>query len=62
MTAVDGLLGPSDVRALAVELGLRPAKSLGQNFVHDANTVRRIVRTSQVSSSDVVVEIGPGLG
>jgi 16S rRNA (adenine1518-N6/adenine1519-N6)-dimethyltransferase len=62
VTAVDGLLGAADVRALAAELGLRPAKSLGQNFVHDANTVRRIVRTAQVSPSDVVVEIGPGLG
>jgi 16S rRNA (adenine1518-N6/adenine1519-N6)-dimethyltransferase len=56
------LLGPADVRALAGRLGLRPTKQLGQNFVVDANTVRRIVRTSGVGDSDVVVEVGPGLG
>ena len=50
------------MRALAEELGLRPTKTLGQNFVHDANTVRRIVRASGVGAQDVVVEIGPGLG
>ena len=37
------LLGPAEIRALAGELGLRPTKTLGQNFVHDPNTVRRIV-------------------
>ena len=37
------LLGPAEIRALADRLGLRPTKTLGQNFVHDANTVRRIV-------------------
>jgi 16S rRNA (adenine1518-N6/adenine1519-N6)-dimethyltransferase len=56
------LLGPADVRRLAAELGLRPAKALGQNFVVDANTVRRIVRTAGVGPRDVVVEVGPGLG
>lgn len=56
------LLGPSDVRALAAELDLRPTKQRGQNFVIDANTVRRIVRESGVTSRDVVVEVGPGLG
>jgi 16S rRNA (adenine1518-N6/adenine1519-N6)-dimethyltransferase len=56
------LLGPADVRALASRLGLRPTKTLGQNFVVDANTVRRIVRTAQVEADDVVVEVGPGLG
>lgn len=56
------LLGPADVRALAEQLGLRPTKTLGQNFVVDAGTVRRIVRTSQVGAGDVVVEVGPGLG
>jgi len=56
------LLGPADVRALAGRLGLRPTKQLGQNFVVDANTVRRIVRTSGVTSGDVVLEIGPGFG
>jgi 16S rRNA (adenine1518-N6/adenine1519-N6)-dimethyltransferase len=57
-----GLLGASDVRRLAAEIGLRPTKQRGQNFVIDANTVRRIVRTSGVGADDVVVEIGPGLG
>jgi 16S rRNA (adenine1518-N6/adenine1519-N6)-dimethyltransferase len=56
------LLGASDVRALAAELDLRPTKRLGQNFVHDANTVRRIVRRAEVGSDDVVLEVGPGLG
>jgi 16S rRNA (adenine1518-N6/adenine1519-N6)-dimethyltransferase len=57
-----GLLGPGDVRSMAAALGLRPAKALGQNFVHDANTVRRIVRAAEVGADDVVVEVGPGLG
>lgn len=56
------LLGPAEVRALAAELDLRPTKQRGQNFVIDPNTVRRIVRESGVGSSDVVVEVGPGLG
>src|SRR6476660_522145 len=56
------LLGPADVRALAAELDVRPTKQRGQNFVIDANTVRRIVRTSGVGPDDVVVEVGPGLG
>ena len=56
------LLGPAEVRALAAELGVRPTKQLGQNFVIDANTVRRIVRAARVGPDDVVVEVGPGLG
>jgi len=56
------LLGPADVRDLAERAGITPAKALGQNFVIDPNTVRRIVRTAQVGPSDVVVEVGPGLG
>jgi 16S rRNA (adenine1518-N6/adenine1519-N6)-dimethyltransferase len=56
------LLGPAEIRALAAKLGVRPTKSLGQNFLHDANTVRRIVRTSAISADDVVLEVGPGLG
>jgi 16S rRNA (adenine1518-N6/adenine1519-N6)-dimethyltransferase len=56
------LLGPADVRRIASEVGIRPTKQLGQNFVVDANTVRRIVRTSGVGPDDVVVEVGPGLG
>ncbi|GAA4486075.1 16S rRNA (adenine(1518)-N(6)/adenine(1519)-N(6)) -dimethyltransferase RsmA [Actinoallomurus oryzae] len=56
------LLGPADVRALAADLGIRPTKTLGQNFVIDANTVRRIVRDAEVGAEDVVLEVGPGLG
>ncbi len=51
-----------EVRALAARLGTRPTKQLGQNFVHDAGTVRRIVRTAGVGAEDVVLEVGPGLG
>ena len=56
------LLGPADLRSLAASLDLRPSKKRGQNFVIDANTVRRIVRVSGVGADDVVVEVGPGLG
>ncbi len=56
------LLGPSDVRALAERLGVRPTKALGQNFVVEAGTVRRIVRASGATADDVVLEVGPGLG
>ena len=56
------LLTAADVRRLAAGLGIRPTKSLGQNFVIDPNTVRRIVRTAGVGPDDVVVEVGPGLG
>ena len=56
------LLGPAEVRSLAAELDLRPTKQKGQNFVIDANTVRRIVRESAITGDDVVVEVGPGLG
>lgn len=56
------LLGPAEVRTLAEEFGVRPTKQLGQNFVHDANTVRRIVSAAGVGPEDVVLEVGPGLG
>jgi len=56
------LLGPAEIRDLADLLGVQPTKKLGQNFVHDANTVRRIVAASGVSAGMTVVEIGPGLG
>lgn len=58
----DGLLDPRTIRQLAAELDLRPTKQRGQNFVHDANTVRRIVAASGITPDDVVLEIGPGLG
>lgn len=57
-----GLLGAADIRALAAELDLRPRKALGQNFVHDANTVRRIVAGAGITAADHVLEVGPGLG
>ncbi|GAB3487159.1 16S rRNA (adenine(1518)-N(6)/adenine(1519)-N(6))-dimethyltransferase RsmA [Amycolatopsis cihanbeyliensis] len=56
------LLGPSEIRGLADELRIRPTKKLGQNFVHDPNTVRRIVELAGVGGTDVVLEVGPGLG
>jgi 16S rRNA (adenine1518-N6/adenine1519-N6)-dimethyltransferase len=59
---VTGLLGPAEIRELAARLGVMPTKSLGQNFVHDPNTVRRIVRAADLSPTEVVVEVGPGLG
>ncbi|TQM30538.1 16S rRNA (adenine(1518)-N(6)/adenine(1519)-N(6))-dimethyltransferase RsmA [Nocardia bhagyanarayanae] len=56
------LLGPAEVRVLAERFGVRPTKQLGQNFVHDANTVRRIVAAARVGRADTVLEVGPGLG
>lgn len=63
MTSPDiQLLGPVEIRALADELGVTPTKKLGQNFVHDPNTVRRIVAAADISGEDTVLEVGPGLG
>lgn len=56
------LLGAAAIRELAASVGIRPTKQLGQNFVIDANTVRRIVSLAGVGPDDVVVEVGPGLG
>jgi 16S rRNA (adenine1518-N6/adenine1519-N6)-dimethyltransferase len=56
------LLGAADVRELAARLGVSPAKRLGQNFVIDPATIRRIVRLAGVQPDDVVLEVGPGLG
>ncbi|WGW12925.1 16S rRNA (adenine(1518)-N(6)/adenine(1519)-N(6))-dimethyltransferase RsmA [Saxibacter everestensis] len=56
------LLGAADIRRLAERLDIRPTKQLGQNFVIDPNTVRRIVRTARVQPGEHIVEIGPGLG
>jgi 16S rRNA (adenine1518-N6/adenine1519-N6)-dimethyltransferase len=61
-TSATGLLDPTAIRELAGQLGLRPSKQRGQNFVTDANTVRRIVATAQLRENDVVLEVGPGLG
>ena len=56
------LLGPADIRRIAARLGLRPAKRLGQNFVTDAGTVRRITGLAGLEEADVVLEVGPGFG
>lgn len=56
------LLGPVEIRQLAEKLDVTPTKKLGQNFVHDPNTVRMIVAAADVSDHDHVVEVGPGLG
>jgi 16S rRNA (adenine1518-N6/adenine1519-N6)-dimethyltransferase len=56
------LLGRTEIRHLAKELDFRPRKSFGQNFVHDANTVRRVVSASGIHRHDHVLEVGPGLG
>ncbi|HEX8095276.1 16S rRNA (adenine(1518)-N(6)/adenine(1519)-N(6))-dimethyltransferase RsmA [Jatrophihabitans sp.] len=56
------LLGPVQIRELAERLGIRPTKTLGQNFVHDPNTIRRIVRAAELSPDEAVLEVGPGLG
>jgi 16S rRNA (adenine1518-N6/adenine1519-N6)-dimethyltransferase len=56
------LLGPAEVRELAGRLGVRPARQLGQHFVHDPNTVRRIVAAANLDPAEVALEVGPGLG
>ena len=56
------LLGAADVRRLAAEVHISPSKRLGQNFVIDPGTVRRIVREAQIAANDQVLEVGPGLG
>ncbi len=56
------LLGPADVRELAARLGVRPSKRLGQNFVIEAGTVRKIAALAALRTDDVVLEVGPGLG
>ena len=56
------MLTPVDIRQLAAHLGVRPTKSLGQNFVHDAGTVRKIVRAAGLGPGQRVLEVGPGLG
>jgi ribosomal RNA small subunit methyltransferase A len=56
------LLGPADIRQIAGRLDLRPSKRLGQNFVIDAGTVRRITALAGLGPADVVLEVGPGFG
>mgnify|MGYP000579513689 FL=1 len=62
MTAQVDLLGAVDIRELAAKLDVMPTKKLGQNFVTDPNTIRRIVGAAKLTGSETVVEIGPGLG
>jgi len=59
---IQGLLGGVEIREIANRIGVNPTKKLGQNFVVDANTCRRIVKTAGVEKSDIALEIGPGLG
>jgi 16S rRNA (adenine1518-N6/adenine1519-N6)-dimethyltransferase len=56
------LLGPAEIRELAARLGVAPTKKFGQNFLHDPNTIRRIVAAADLDPADVAVEVGPGLG
>jgi len=58
----EGLLGAAEIRRLADRVGLVPTKKLGQNFVHDANTVRKIVSLAALEPGTAVIEVGPGLG
>jgi 16S rRNA (adenine1518-N6/adenine1519-N6)-dimethyltransferase len=60
--AAGPLLGPAEIRSLAERAGIRPTKTLGQNFVLDGGTVRKIVRGADVEAGQRVVEVGPGLG
>ena len=59
---MSGLLGAAEIREIAERLDVRPTKKLGQNFVVDANTCRRIVKAADLTDQDVALEIGPGLG
>ena len=56
------LLGAAEIREIATRIGVNPTKKLGQNFVVDANTCRRIVKIADVQPDDIALEIGPGLG
>ncbi|MBG6191875.1 16S rRNA (adenine1518-N6/adenine1519-N6)-dimethyltransferase [Arthrobacter sp. CAN_A212] len=59
---IQPLLGAGDVRRLAAALDLKPTKTLGQNFVIDGNTIRRIVAAAHLGPEETVLEVGPGLG
>ena len=59
---MSNLLGAVEIRELAASLDLKPTKKLGQNFVVDANTCRKIVKLGDVTDQDIALEIGPGLG
>jgi 16S rRNA (adenine1518-N6/adenine1519-N6)-dimethyltransferase len=59
---MSNLLGAAEIREIAERIGVRPTKKLGQNFVVDANTCRKIVKSADVGATDIALEIGPGLG
>ena len=59
---MDRLLGPAEIRELAKRWAVAPSKKRGQNFLHDPNTIRRIVAAARVREDDVAIEVGPGLG
>ena len=59
---MSNLLGAAEIREIAERIGVRPTKKLGQNFVVDANTCRKIVKLAEVGNKDIALEIGPGLG
>jgi 16S rRNA (adenine1518-N6/adenine1519-N6)-dimethyltransferase len=56
------LLGPAEIAELLKQLDVKPTKKLGQNFLHDGNIVRKIVKSAQLVPADIVLEVGPGLG
>lgn len=62
MTKEISLLGATEIRQIAAELSITPSKSLGQNFVHDSNICEKIVRLAGIEESDLVLEVGPGIG
>jgi 16S rRNA (adenine1518-N6/adenine1519-N6)-dimethyltransferase len=53
---------PSEIRELLARHGIRPSRALGQNFLADPNTARRIVRLAELQPDERVVEVGPGVG
>ncbi|TVZ03821.1 16S rRNA (adenine(1518)-N(6)/adenine(1519)-N(6))-dimethyltransferase RsmA [Trebonia kvetii] len=61
-TAAVRLLGAGDIRDMAARLGVRPTKKLGQNFVIEQGTVRKIASLAAPRPGDVILEVGPGLG
>ena len=62
LLATARLLGADDIHQLAAQAGIQPTKKLGQNFMCDPQTIRRIVTIAGVQPGDQVVEVGPGLG
>ncbi len=58
----DGTLNPTQTHGLLLNLGVKPQKKLGQNFLIDGNIVRKSLGISDIKTGDKVIEIGPGLG